>query len=414
MIAYYFPPGGGVGVQRSVKFVKYLPEMNWQPIVLTANIPLGIPIDSMLLKGIAPLTTVMRVDPLFTTKNCFSSSRGFISRLLCACLIPDAILPWVYPAVKMGMKIIREKKVQVIYSTSPPHSSHFVGYYLNKKTGIPWVADFRDAWLADPDRNKSFHNRLRSKTIEHWQEKLVTEKANKIISVSEGINEDFLLRYPRIENDKLIIIPNGFDPDDFKDIEKKNYSKFTFVLTSSMSKPNRSPKPLLEGLKVLLSQYPEIRNNFQVYLVGAYTEEQKIFLTQQNLDGVVRMFGEVSHIEALEFQVNADVNLFIYNGPGDGRSSQMLSGKIFEYIGAGHPIMAISSPDSAACKLVRELKLGQVASPDSPEDIAMALKQMMSSSKTKVSIDMNGVEQFHRRVLTEKLANVFELIKGMV
>jgi len=413
MIAYYFPPGGGVGVQRSLKFAKYLPEMRWHPVVLTTEIPLGIMRDSMLKKEIALDTTVSRVQPLFSTARCFSPIRDLISRLFCVCMVPDAILPWVYPAARAGRKLIDEKGILAIYSTSPPHSSHLVGYVLKKKTGIPWVADFRDAWLADPDRNRSFHNRLRAKTIEGWQEKIVIEKADKIITVSEAIKKDFLFRYPKVIKDKLIVIPNGYDPDDFENLKHHYYPKFTFVLTSSMSKQNRSPQPLLEGVRILLSQNPEMRNGFQIFLVGPHTKEQEDFLVQHRLKGIIRMIGEVSHKAALTFQANADVNVFIYNGPSDGRSSQMMSGKILEYIGSGSPILAIAPPDSASFNLVKNLRLGKAVSPDSPENIAITMRQMISMGKTKVNLPLNELEQFHRRILTKKLASTLEeLVKG--
>jgi glycosyltransferase involved in cell wall biosynthesis len=413
MIAYYFPPGGGVGVQRSVKFAKYLLEMGWSPVILSTENSLGISRDETLVSQLPAQAPIYRVKPWFSTEACFDSNRSFWTRLFCACLIPDSIIPWIQPAVQLGCRVVEDESVDAIYSTSPPHSSHLVGYGLKKRTGLPWVADFRDAWLADPDRNRAFHNRLRAATLEKWMEGLVVRHADRIITVSDPIRDDFLQRYPGLLEDRVTVITNGYDPDDFAGLERKSWSKFTFTLTGSMSKSNRGPRPLIEGVRALLSQHPALADRFQVLLVGPHTPEQSALLADYGLVGVVQLVGEVTYREALSYQLCADVNVFVYNGPGDGRSAQMMSSKIFEYIGAGHPILAVAPPDSAASRLVEDLQLGRTESPHSPEDTAGVMYEMLENKVNTTRISSERLQRFHRRYLTQQLAGVLDnLAKG--
>lgn len=397
-----------MGVQRSLKFTKYLPEMRWSPVILTAENPLGIPCDEML--AIPTSASIYRVKPWFSTEICFDPNRSFLTRLRCAGLIPDPIVPWIQPAVQLGRRIIKDEEIDVIYSTSPPHSSHLVGYWLKKRTGLPWIADFRDAWLTDPDRNRALHMQLRAKTLEKWQENLVVQNADRIITVSEPIQDDFLRRYPGLCEDSVIVITNGYDPDDFVGLERKNWTKFTFVFTGSMSKSNRGPRPLIEGVRELLSQQPALADRFQVLLVGPYTSEQAELLADYELVDVVELVGQVPHCEALSYQISANVNVFVYTGPEDGRGAQMMSSKIFEYIGAGHPILAIAPDSTAAASLVKSKDAGLAVSPDSPRDIATAMYRLLEGQWSGKVAEGAKLENFHRRYLTKELADVLRQV----
>jgi len=407
MVAYYFPPGGGIGVQRSLKFVKYLPDMGWIPSILSTETPQGIPHDEILLNEIPKQAQVYRVNPLFNTTKCSSPNRNFLARFFGACLIPDAIVPWIQPAFKMGCKIIKNRGIDVIYSTSPPHSSHIVGYLLKRRTKLPWVADFRDAWLADPDKNRSLITRMRLGTVEKLQERLVIKNADRIITVTEPIRQDFIIRY-QLSDEKAILIANGYDPDDFIKIKRRRHSKFTFTYTGSMTKQNRSPKPFLEGIRLLLDKYPQLAESLQVFLIGDHTPEQAAFVSRYSLSKIVHMVGNVPYRSALTYQINADVNVFIYTGPNDDRSKQMMSGKIFDYVGASRPILAIAPPNIVASRLVRELKLGRDVPPKSPEKIAETMYEMMENGNNTFSVPIERLKKYHRSELTRKLVNVFD------
>jgi len=406
MVAYYFPPGGGVGVLRSLKFVKNLPESGWRPVVLTTDSPWGITRDEPLLAQVPAVAQVHRARPFFSTASCFEAQRGFWTRLFCASLmIPDAVVPWGLPAVRLGGKIIERESVAVIYSTSPPHSSHLIGGWLKRRTGLAWVVDFRDGWLTNPDRNRSIHNRLRAATLEKWQERWVVQNADRIITVSEPIRADFLSRYPDLAADKVVVITNGYDPDDLAGLERRPQTKFTFTFTGALSKQHRGPVPLLEGARALLVEQPDLAGRFQILLVGPYSGAQVDLPARFGLESVVRLVGLVSHREALAYQVNADVNVMIYNGPTDGRSAQMMSSKIFEYIGAGRPILAIAPRDTAGSCLVNDLHLGRAVTPGSPVEIAEAMYSLLMDRPVACT-PAERFQTFQWRHLTRQLADV--------
>jgi glycosyltransferase involved in cell wall biosynthesis len=413
MISYYFPPGGGVGVIRSLKYVQYLPVSGWKPVVLTTFDPLGIPRDEALLEQVAD-AKIYRVSPLFSTKYCFYSDRSFLPRLICASLlIPDAVVPWVLPAVRKGLEIIKEEDIDLIYSTSPPASSHLAAAHLKRKTGLPWVADFRDAWLSDPDRNNNLHNRIRSATVEKLQERWVVENADRIITVSEPIKEDLLNRYPSLRAENVIIIENGFDPIDFRDLDKKSLNKFTFTITGSFSKQHRDPAPLIDGVQELLKEQAQLIQEFQILLVGPYKSEQADLVSRYGLKDVVHFIGPVSYKESLTYQISSDVNVFLYVGPSDRRSNQMMSGKLFEYLGAGKPILVITNPDTSAAQLVKNIKVGEAVNPHDPQEIAKALSGFIKRKGEKLNLT-EELLPYQRSFLTKKLAESFDTLCNKV
>jgi glycosyltransferase involved in cell wall biosynthesis len=253
------------------------------------------------------------------------------------------------------------------------------------------------------------HNRLRAATLEKWQERWVVQNADRIITASEPIREDFLVRYPRLSRNRTVVITNGYDADDFARIDPQPQAKFTFTFTGSLSKANRSPEPLLKGAQVLLAQHPTLAERFQILLVGGHTPEQATLPARYNLGSVVRMLGPVPYRDALIHQVSANVNVFIYDGPSDGRSTQMMSGKIFEYAGAGRPILAIAPQDSSAAQLVEQLQIGRVVRPEAPRDIAEAMYTFLTEPRL-INVPAERLTPFHRRHLTGHLANILDQI----
>jgi glycosyltransferase involved in cell wall biosynthesis len=195
------------------------------------------------------------------------------------------------------------------------------------------------------------------------------------------------------------------DKGDMAGLEHRAQTKFTFAFTGTLSKPHRGPVPLLEGARALLVQQPDLAGRFQILLVGPYSAAQVDLPARFGLESVVRLVGLVSHREALAHQVNADVNVLIYDGPTDGRSAQMMSSKIFEYIGAGRPILAIAPRDTAAARLVEDLHLGQAVTPGSPVEIAEAMYSLFMD-KLVVGTPAERFQSFQWRHLTRQLADV--------
>lgn len=407
IVAYYYPPGGGVGVQRALKFSKYLPQFGWQPIVLTADSPLGIPLDPALEvpEGIA----VYRAAPTMAFDSVFATPRSLVSRALSAgLLVPDAFIGWLPAAFRRGMEAIRTHRPEVILASSPPNSSQLLGWALAWKSGLPFVADFRDAWVTDPDRNRSLHNRLRLALVERGMEARVVRSSARVISVSQGILDDFRVRYPSVPRDHFILIENGFDEADFAGLQSMDLGPFSIVVTGSMNKPHRSAAPLLRGVGALVAGRPELRARLRVHLVGPEDPADRVVAEQAGIAALVSFAGWVSHRAALSYQSSADVNVMVWDGPDDERSSQMMSSKVFEYIGAGRPILGAVSAASAAAAQLRPLAHARVVAPADAAGIAAALAAMADAPRAPVPT--TDLARFTRRHQSQQLAHLLDAV----
>jgi glycosyltransferase involved in cell wall biosynthesis len=408
LIAYYYPPGGGVGVQRALKFSKYLPEFGWRPVVLTAESPLGIPPDPSLV--VPDHVALYRAAPTVAFASGAAGSRALLSRMMSAAiLVPDPFIGWLPAAFQRGMQAIRTERPDVIVATSPPNSSQLLGWALAWRSGLPLVADFRDAWLTDPDRNRALHHRMRAATVEKLMEALVIRRASRVISVSEAILDDFRARYPGVPADTFTVIENGFDDDDFTLTQPMDLGAFPVVLTGSMDKPNRAAAPLLHGVAELLRTTPQLRASLRVHLVGPDSGSDRELVERLGLASVVRFAGWVSHATALSYQRSAAVNVMVWAGPDDERSSQMMSSKLFEYIGSRRPILAAVSASSAAARMLARVATARVVAPADVAGIAAELGRLAEQTHAR-SLAGVDLEPFTRRYQAGQLAAVLSAV----
>jgi len=404
LIAYYYPPGGGVGVQRALKFSKHLPHFGWHPVILTADRPLGIPPDPSLT--VPDGVTVYRARPTLSFASNIEGARSLVTRLMSAAmLVPEPFIGWLPAAFRRGMQAIREQRPAVIVATSPPNSSQLLGWALSRWSGLPVVADFRDAWLTDPDRNRALHNRVRLATLEKVMESLVVRRASRVVAVSDAVLDDFRVRYPDVPRETFTLIENGFDDDDFANVEPMDLGPFAFVLTGSMDKPNRSAAPLLHGLAALLRDQPALRDRIRVHLVGPAADSDRALADGLGVAGVVTFAGWVSHAKALSYQRSADVNVMVWDGPDDARGAQMMSSKVFEYIGARRSILAAVTPSSAAARMLSRVGSATVVSPRDTTAIAATLARLAARTD-KGAVPDAGLEMFTRRYQAGQLAAV--------
>jgi glycosyltransferase involved in cell wall biosynthesis len=409
LIAYYYPPGGGVGVQRALKFTKYLPEFGWRPVVLTANTPLGIPSDPTL--SVPPAAVLYRAAPTAAFAGCFAAAPGLVSRLLAAAvLVPDPFIGWLPGAMRRGLKAIRNERPEVIIATSPPNSSQLLGWALSRVSDLPLVVDFRDAWVADPDKNRSLHNRVRFATIERMMERVVMNRASGVISVSDAILEDFRARYPNVPADAFSLIENGFDEEDLAEVERIDLAGFALVLTASMNKPNRSAAPILRGIAALFDLRPHLRSRVRVYLVGAESVTDRAVVNQLGLSPVVTFVGQVAHSRALAYQRAADVNVMVWDGPDDSRSAQMMSGKVFEYLGAARPILAVVPEACAAARMLRRIGGTHVVPPNDSACIAATLVTLVDREASFPAVQAADLQRFTRRHQAGRLAALLSAV----
>lgn len=410
LVAYYFPPGGGVGVQRALKFSKYLPEFGWRPVVLTADSPLGIPPDPSLV--VPDGVTLYRAAPTAAFASILAGDRSLLNRTMAAALlIPDPFIGWLPAAYRLGMEAIRKERPDVIVATSPPNSSQLLGWALARQSGLPLVADFRDAWLTDPDRNRALHNRVRTTTIEKLMEAMVIRRASRVVSVSAAILDDFRRRYPGVPNDTFTLIENGFDDDDFAAAQPMELGPFPVVLTGAMDKPNRAAAPLLRGVAELLRERPGLRSTLRVHLIGSAAASDRELADRLGLAPLVTFAGWVSHTSSLSHQRAAGVNVMVWDGPDDARASQMMSSKLFEYIGARRPILALVPASSAAARMLGRVAGARVVAPDDVKGIAAELSRLADAAGEGAPAAAD-LEPFTRRYQAGQLAALLSAVAG--
>lgn len=428
IITYDFPPDA-MGVRRIVKFCEYLPEYKWMPLVLTVKAKRSIRfgdsgLENLLHKGIKIfrsgsadpyrinflLSSIFQPGKKKSTLPFLRQSSGLKKKIAQWVrkwlFIPDDRVLWVPFAVLKGLRIIRKEKPIVIFTTSFPSSAHLVGLILKKLTRRYWVADFRDGWLQNPvfyNPPTPLHRSLQSAL-----ESMVAENADLIIGVSEPITQYFVLK--GYDKNKCITITNGFDPEDFKSIDAKRVEssdKFVLLYSGTLFEP-RTAEPLLRAIRLFLDAKPALKEEISVCFLSALSEKDFNLIKDLSLEEVVRVVGFVPYNECIAYQKGADVLVLIISP--EENPSIMMTQKVFEYLASGRPILGIVS--SGPCKeLIKSLGAGKIVNYDDVIGIKNAISEFFGEwCKGKlVGVAPEKIQQFSRRVLTEKLA--FELYK---
>ncbi len=292
IVAYYFPPSGGPGVQRVLKYTKYLPEFGWEPLVLTVENGTFPAIDYSLLEEIPENTKVFRTkiyEPYdlyraFTGKpknvaidvnvikkedQKLTLKERIAEFIRATFFIPDARVGWLLTAKKKAIEICKEYSVDAVYSSSPPYTCSLIARYVHRKMKIPWVAGFRDPWtgfISTPKR--WFLPALIDRHLEHS----VFSEATLVEVAWEGIKKDVESKYSDIDFSKFIHIPNGFDPADYPDVKYTPNEVFTLTYTGSMY-GRRNPESLFKALEFLVQNREVSKNEFKIKLIGRFGAE---------------------------------------------------------------------------------------------------------------------------------------------
>lgn len=421
IISYYWPPAGGAGVQRVLKFVKYLPQFGWEPVVLTVENPNSPVDDTSLLSDIPERTKVYKTkslepfklykkflgkeendkipgDVLLTEKD--RSAKNKLAKWIRLNLfIPDAKIGWKNFAVKEGLEIIKKEKVDLIFTTSPPQTTSIIGRILAKKTGVKWIADFRDPWMEIV----YYQNVKRSyftKKIDSSFERKVLNSADALVTISNDMAELFR---SKSQNQNIKVIPNGYDDSDFEEFEMQENDKFTISYTGSMSK-DRVPYPLFKALKKLI--YEDGINQIQLKFAGRFCEEFSDEVENKRLTEYFSISGFVPHKESTEILQSSDVLLLVVDNVPDNKG--FLTGKIFEYMGCRKPIFAIGPINGDANDLIKHADCGTMVDYNDEDKAYEVLKKMYDDWKSNTVRYKYDVEKFNRKVLTQELASLFE------
>lgn len=421
LLSYYFPPLGMGGVQRPAKFAKYLPEFGWQPTVLTVK-PLAYwAEDSTALSELADIRIVRTesFDPqrLLTrlrgaqTINHTASvnhNRGLMGKLnekiVPYFLIPDSKILWRWHALRAARKLLKEERFDAIFTTSPPHSVHLIGKTLAKKFGLQWVGDFRDDWAG----GVVVHERTRlHKWLNRVLQNSVLRSADAVVAVSGGIRDKLKNSIPDPQQ-KFFLIYNGFDAADYpKRTREKDETRFFFCHCGSITKFS-NPESFLQGLQLFKQKHPQLAERLLVQFVGYdVTADFPKRVRQAGVEDLVTYHGYQPHRKALQYLVNADALLLIAKGK---EGATFIPGKVFEYLGARKPILALSNVADTT-EVLGNSELSVVLDWDDVAGIADEIACFMQKDRKLATTQSTIIEQFGRKRQTQQLASILDALQ---
>ena len=420
IITYYWPPSGGSGVQRWLKFAKYLPDAGWEPVIFTPENPDFDLRDESLEKEVPKQLEVIRF-PIWEPYQLFSKvkgktkthpgrlleqkEKGFLEKAAiwarANLLVPDPRVFWVKPAVKFLTDLAQSGQFQAVITTGPPHSMHLIGRELKRKTGLPWIADFRDPWsqweFLDTLPMTSF---IRKK---HQQlEQTVLKEADAVLTISPTFQRDL----EKLARRKINLLTNGYDPGDIPlgfSPREKEAGKLHLVY-SGIIDAIRNPIPLMEALKAEFEGgVEEVKWTF----VGKVSEQVQAYVKQDAwLSERIHFAGYVSHGEVFGFYAKADVLVLILTDTKNAQGN--IPGKLFEYLATGVPVLALGDPNGDSAKILKDAGAGEVIAHTDASTIRGQLRVLMDSSVKKV--DPKDLEKYSRQYLSHQLAkNLDEL-----
>jgi glycosyltransferase involved in cell wall biosynthesis len=425
IITYYWPPSGGAGVQRWLKFVKYLREFGVEPIVLTVdNDYASYPItDSSLFEEIPEGIKVFytKSKEPFSIYKSLSGKKdiphsGFANEIKVSLLqkimrfirgnlfIPDARKGWNKFAYKKAKQLILEHNITTIITTSPPHSTQLIGSKLKDDLKIKWVADLRDPW-TDIYYYKQLYHTAFAKKIDSSYEKKVLTQADKIIVVSKIIKDQFLNKIPDIDNTKFSVIPNGFDELDFDDLGKYEKSNFMITYTGTISNEYHI-ESFLNAIKRLTKEINE--NQIILRFVGVVSDNYKNFIHDIGLSEITEYKGYVEHKKSVEYLQQSTV-LFLAI-PDVKNNGGILTGKLFEYLGAKKPIIGIGPVNGEAAMIIKECGAGKMFDYNDENNIYAYLLNLFQkwNSGENINIKNEQVKIYTRKHLTKELSSLMD------
>ncbi len=419
LISYYWPPSGGPGVQRSLKFVKYLVRLGWRITVLTVKNGEYPVLDPGLESEIPPEVRVYKAKAIsyfnwykrlsgqdskkgLDTFILNKKNPGLVSRIArwvrMNFFIPDARVGWIAQAVKEGRTLIRAQRPDLILSSSPPHSLQLIAQKLYREFDIPWIADFRDPWTkAFWDSGMKRMSRAERKNKE--MERSVLRDADKVITVSRGVME--LLP---VDPAKVTIIPNGWDEEDFGNCVGRPNKKFTIRYAGYMAE-SQNPVAFLDALAALPE---EVKSLVQVEMYG---RQDEVVHEAIRTRGIARLFDfkeYIPHGQIIDKICQAEMLLLVIPKEyGTG----ILTGKLFEYLATRNFILGIGNPSGEAAEILRQCKAGvMVAHDQSPLEILKnQIKRWQNGEEFRP--DEKAIARYSRRALTAKLDKVLSACK---
>ncbi|MGH7277526.1 MAG: glycosyltransferase [Candidatus Rokuibacteriota bacterium] len=401
MIAYHYPPeGGSSGVLRTLKFSKYLPHHGWSPHVLTLRESLYRVRDEALTADVPREVTIHRTWAFDTSRH-FAFRRHYPAALT----VPDRFLTWLPFGVARGLRVIRRAGIRALYSTSPQPTAHLIGLSLKTLTGLPWIADFRDPWVEEGVHpSGSLRHGIDSRL-----ERMVVERADRVVTTTPYLRGDFLARYPRLSPEKVEVIYNGFDEADVVDLGvPAKPSRFEILHAGLVTAEYRNPAPLFEAVSRSIGAGRVPRNDIRIVFLGGgkYTGSPQFadLVRRFGLGDVVEVAARVSHRDAFA-RVRQAGCLLVLQASEDTRS--LIPAKVFECLRSGRPIIALA-PEGATAELLKDMDHCAVVDPADIrrlEGVVAAVYEEWRDSASPVVVS-RLVARFERAALTGELARI--------
>lgn len=412
-IAYHYPPVHSSGIERVLQFARHLPEFGYTPLVLTTA-AFGGASDTQVQRAWEPLKLYRQLWNRGAPGGMVPSSqrtdsgslRGLVRFVRRWALFPDLQITWVPFALQRALQMVERHAPAALYTTYPPASAHLLGLLLKRRTGLPWVADFRDAWTTDPLEPDLPAWR---QALEGKLEQEVVEAADLVITATELSAEYLRNRYARA---RVQVITNGFDPEEFSGVQAPppTVGPLRVVHTGSFaySHPQRSPQPLFAALEALLAEDRAWAGRLRLVLAGSLSPDERRAAGALEAAGMVECLGTLERRQALELQQQAHLLLLVDHARPWPASN--VPGKFYEYLAARRPILALCGPGMVA-DLTRRLGTGLHAPPDDVGAIRQVLVEAwerFGQGQLHGAVAAEQLAPFHRRELTGQLASCFD------
>lgn len=420
IITYYWPPSGGSGVQRWLKFAKYLPEAGWEPVIFTPENPDFDLQDETLLKEISSDLEVIRF-PIWEPYHLFTKvkkqvkshpsrileqpKKGFLEKiaiwLRANLLVPDPRIFWVKPSVQFLSQLLKEGQFQAIITTGPPHSLHLIGQQLKKKYNLPWLADFRDPWsqweFLDTLPMLSFIQRRH----EALEQKVLLQ-ADVVVTISPTFQRDL----EKLSGRKIDLITNGYDPADIPQdfAPQPKVTNQLHLIYTGIIDAIRNPIPLMQALK---DEFEASGEEVSWTFVGKVSEQVKQKVQADLwLQAHIHFSGYVSHQEVFDFYAKADALVLILTDTKNAKGN--IPGKLFEYLATGLPVLALGDPIGDTAEILSQAGAGAVLSHGDQPAMRRALRALYQTSGT--SQTLGSLEAYSRKTGSKQVAELLDKV----
>jgi len=420
IVTYYWPPAGGPGVQRWLKFVKYLPDFGIEPIIYIPENPTYPLLDEGLIADVNPSLTVLKkkITEPYAWASAFSKgstkkiSAGIIpdkkkqsavQRLMLwvrgNLFIPDARVLWVKPSVSYLSAYIKENGIDTVITTGPPHSLHLIGLKLKQQLDIRWIADFRDPWTTI-----GYHKELKLSNSADKKHKVLEKKvlntADTVLVTSPTTKKEF----EALTSTPIAVITNGYDIE--KVAKQPLDEQFTLAHIGSFLS-ERNPKALWEAIAELIAENDDFRANFRLKLIGAVSREVLQSISESGLDSHVNNMGYVTHGEAIVQQRKSQVLLLVEIDSTSTRC--IIPGKLFEYMVSERPILAIGPESADFSDIIKQTNTGVFATYTEKERIKETLLGYFTQYQNgALKSHAIGLQKYSRKNLTAELATLLK------